>query len=48
MNRLSAASRIAFPGRPGIAIAQDAPGRTGRRPLIERVQEEPGNLPRRV
>ena len=46
MNRVSRCILIAsFLAAPGIATAQDAYG--GDTLLIERVREEPGNLPRR-
>ena len=50
MNRLSRSILVsAFLAAPGIAIAQDAPVQQveGDVLLIERVQEEPGNLPSR-
>ena len=49
MNRLSRSIlAIAFLAAPGMAIAQDAPREVqGDVLLVERVQEEPGNLPRR-
>ena len=49
MNRLSRSIlAIAFLAASGIAAAQDAPREVqGDVLLIERVQEEPGNLPRR-
>nr|WP_206203186.1 hypothetical protein [Thermomonas sp. HDW16] len=49
MNRLSRNLFVAaLVAAPGIAIAQDAPREVqGDVLLIERVQEEPGNLPRR-
>ena len=49
MNRLSRCIlAFAFLAAPGIATAQDAPREVqGDVLLVERVQEEPGNLPRR-
>ena len=49
MNRLSRSIlAITFLAAPGMAIAQDAPREVqGDVLLVERVQEEPGNLPRR-
>ncbi len=48
MNRLSRSILVAaFLAASGIAIAQDAQVVQGDVLLIERVQEEPGNLPKR-